>query len=120
MVHWRDVLPKGMMLEFRYEDLVGDFDRHARAIIAHCGLDWDDRCERFHETERVVKTASALQVRQPLYDTAVAKWHEYEDLVEQLTAALGGERATSLVSISASEKAKGLAAAYPSPSSKLS
>ncbi|HEY1737038.1 MAG TPA: sulfotransferase [Methylovirgula sp.] len=120
MIHWRDVLPKGMMLEIRYEDLVGDFDRHARAIIAHCGLDWDDRCERFHETERVVKTASALQVRQPLYDTAVAKWHEYEDLVEQLTAALGGERATSLVSISASEKAKGLAAAYPSPSSELS
>jgi tetratricopeptide (TPR) repeat protein len=95
MSHWREILPTGMMLEIRYEDIVGDLDRHARAIIAHCGLDWDDRCSRFHETKRLVKTASALQVRQPLYDTALAKWRAYGELVEILAEALGDERASN-------------------------
>jgi len=75
MAHWRRVLPAGAMLEIRYEDLVADLPTQARRLIAHCGLAWDDRCAAFHETQRVVKTASAMQVRQPLYSRSIGRWH---------------------------------------------
>ena len=89
MAHWRAVLPAEAMLEVRYEALVGDFEREARRIVDFCGLAWDERCRRFHETERLVKTWSALQVRQPLYDTAIEKWRAYGALAQPLIEALG-------------------------------
>src|SRR5262249_5641269 len=67
MAHWRRVLPDGTMLEIEYEELVADFEKQARRIVAYCGLAWDDHCLAFHETKRPVLTASAIQVRQPLY-----------------------------------------------------
>ena len=60
MDHWRRVLPPGVMLEVRYDALVTDFAAQARRIVAHCDLDWDDRCLAFHETDRPVRTASLL------------------------------------------------------------
>lgn len=89
MAHWRAVLPEEMLLEVDYEALIGDFERQARRIVAHCGLPWDEKCRRFHETERVVKTASALQVRQPIYRSAVEKWRVYAEAARPLTDALG-------------------------------
>lgn len=90
MTHWRDVLPREMMIEIHYADLVGDFDRHARRIVEHSGLAWDERCRDFHRTERVVKTASALQVKQPLDRSTLDKWRAYRDLdqAQPLIAAL--------------------------------
>jgi hypothetical protein len=42
MEHWRSVLPRGVMIEVQYEDLVADLDGQARAIVGHCGLEWED------------------------------------------------------------------------------
>jgi tetratricopeptide (TPR) repeat protein len=92
MDHWRKVLPVPM-LEVDYEDLVADQEGMTRRIIAHCGLDWDDRCLAFYKTERPVGTASARQVRQPMYKTAVKRWRNYEQFLGPLRAALeGGDR----------------------------
>jgi hypothetical protein len=48
MAHWRAVLPKDVMLEVAYEDVVNDLEGQARAILAHCGLEWDAACLAFH------------------------------------------------------------------------
>lgn len=40
MARWRDVLPAGVMLEVKYEKVFDDFERQARGIVAHCGLEW--------------------------------------------------------------------------------
>ena len=88
MAHWRAVLPEGRMLEVRYEDVVADLESQARRIIAHCGLPWDDRCLSFHETDRPVRTASATQVRQPIYTSAVGRWRVYEAQLGPLLEAL--------------------------------
>lgn len=90
MDHWRTVLPEGTMLEVQYEELVADFEPQARRIVAYCGLDWDARCLAFHNTERVVHTLSAAQVRQPLYRTAVGRAAPYRPWLTPLIAALGG------------------------------
>jgi len=88
MQHWRRVLPAGRMLEVRYEDVVGDLEGQARRILAHCGLPWDERCLAFHKTDRPVRTASAMQVRQPIYATAVERWRVYEEFLGPLLSAL--------------------------------
>jgi hypothetical protein len=88
MEHWRRVLPPGCILDVRYEDVVADLETQARRIITHCGLTWDDRCLSFHETERPVRTASATQVRQPIYKSAVGRWRVYKEFLGPLLAEL--------------------------------
>jgi len=87
MDHWRRILPINM-LELQYEDVVADLEGAARRLIAYCGLQWDDRCLRFYETERLVKTASVEQVRRPIYDSSVGRWRKYERHLAPLREAL--------------------------------
>jgi tetratricopeptide (TPR) repeat protein len=89
MAHWRRVLPPGSIFDVRYEEVVADLEKAARRIIAHCGLPWDDRCLAFHETDRPVRTASATQVRRPIYTSAVGRWRVYEEQLGPLLEALG-------------------------------
>jgi tetratricopeptide (TPR) repeat protein len=91
MDHWRRLLPTGMILEVRYEELVADFEAGARQIVAFCGLPWSEACLDFHRTPRLVRTASAAQVRQPVYRTSVDRWRDYRALVTPLIEALGPE-----------------------------
>ncbi len=88
MDHWRTVLPAGSMLDVAYEDVVDDLEQQARRLIDYCGLPWDDRCLKFHETNRPIATASNVQVRRPLYRSSVARWRRYEAQLEPLLAEL--------------------------------
>jgi tetratricopeptide (TPR) repeat protein len=88
MAHWRRVLPADRILDIRYEDVVADLEEQTRRILAYCGLPWDDRCLSFHKTDRPVRTASATQVRQPIYTNAVGRWRVYEDHLGPLLTAL--------------------------------
>jgi tetratricopeptide (TPR) repeat protein len=99
MAHWRHALPPGVMLEVGYEDLVADFEPNVRAILAHCGLEWDDRCLDFHQTDRPVRTASSLQVRRPLYKTSVGRWRKYGPLLAPLLESFGMDRDRTLTDI---------------------
>ena len=84
MEHWRQVLPPGVMLDVQYEEVVDDFEAQARRIVAHCGLEWDPACLAFHKNKRPVKTASALQVRKPIYRSSVGRWLPYKTQLEPL------------------------------------
>jgi tetratricopeptide (TPR) repeat protein len=84
MAHWREVLPEGTMLEVQYEDVISDLKTQARRIIAHCGLEWDDACLSFYKTERSVRTASAIQVRQPIYQSSIGRWRLHEQELQPL------------------------------------
>jgi tetratricopeptide (TPR) repeat protein len=88
MAHWHRVLPKGRILDVRYEDVVADLEGQARRILDHCGLAWDSRCLEFHRTERPVRTASATQVRKPIYQAAIGRWRVYETYLGPLLAEL--------------------------------
>jgi tetratricopeptide (TPR) repeat protein len=86
MEHWQQVLPMPIF-EIRYEELVHEPEKWTRALLEYCGLEWDDRCLDFHQTERQVKTASALQVRQPMYTGSVGRWKPYETHLQPLLRA---------------------------------
>jgi tetratricopeptide (TPR) repeat protein len=89
MQHWREVLPPGAFHEIQYEALVADQEGQARALLDYCELPWDAACMDFHKTERSVRTASVTQVRQPIYQTSVEKWRNYEKHLGPLLEALG-------------------------------
>lgn len=74
MDHWESVLPPGRILSVSYEALVADPEPQVRRILDHCGLSWDAACLEFHTSRRAVRTASAAQVRRPIYDTSIGRW----------------------------------------------
>lgn len=78
-----------------YEELTRDMPAQIRPILENLGLDWDESLEKFHETRRTVGTASRLQVRQPLYASAIDRWRRYENHLSPLIAALGDEADSS-------------------------
>jgi Flp pilus assembly protein TadD len=86
MAHWRRVLPPDRILDVRYEDVVGDLEQQARRLLDYCELPWDERCLGFYETKRQVRTASAVQVRQPIYGSSIGRWRRYRDYIAPLLA----------------------------------
>ena len=89
MEHWHKVLPPGVMTDVRYEDLVDDLEGEGRRVLRHCGLEWEDACRDFHDTERTVRTASLMQVREPVYRRAIGSWQRYAKHLGPLADALG-------------------------------
>jgi hypothetical protein len=90
IAHWRRVLP-GRLLEVRYEALVADLHGETQQLLRHCGLEWEDGCLGFDRNPEPVATASALQVRQPLYASSVGRWRLYERELEPLRSQLAAE-----------------------------
>jgi predicted Zn-dependent protease len=88
MDHWDRVLP-GKVFHLAYEDLVRNTEPTVRALIAHCGLEFEAACLRFHETKRSVRTASSEQVRVPIYDSGIGYWRHFEAELEPLRRSLG-------------------------------
>jgi hypothetical protein len=88
MQHWVATIPNPI-LHVSYEELVRDQERVSREMLGFCGLEWDERCLRFHETERPILTASSWQVRQPMYASSAGRWRNYEKHLRPLIAALG-------------------------------
>jgi len=82
--HWRSVLPPPTLLEVPYEALIAEQEYWTRRMLDFVGLGWDARCLNFHETERVVITASRWQVRQKINSGSAGRWRNYEKYVEPL------------------------------------
>lgn len=87
MAHWQDILP-GRIHTVNYEDLITDQEGESRALIAATGLAWDPACLDFHKNKSASATASAAQIRQPIYASSVAKWKAYETELMPLYTAL--------------------------------
>lgn len=89
MDHWREVLP-GRVSDVGYEALVSSPESEIRALVTEvCGLPWAPECLDFHHTRRPVATASAAQVRRPIYASSVGRWRRYEAHLGPLLDALG-------------------------------
>ena len=91
MQHWHTVLPPGRILDVEYESLVADPEGGLRRISAFCGLEYQASCLDFQNVKRSVTTASAVQVRKPLYKTSVQRWKKYGSQLNPLLRALGRE-----------------------------
>lgn len=90
MRHWQSLFPD-LILDISYEELVENQEQVSRKIISHCGLPWEPACLEFDKNTAPVTTASAAQVRQPIYRDALARWRRFETplgpLIERLQEA---------------------------------
>jgi len=88
MDHWDTVFPE-QVLRVQYEEVVADLDTQVRRILDYCGLEFEDSCINFYETDRSVRTPSSEQVRQPIYQSGVEQWKNFEPNLDPLKQALG-------------------------------
>jgi sulfotransferase family protein/tetratricopeptide repeat protein len=89
MDHWRAVLP-GRVIDVVHEALVADPERRIRWLVTEAaGLTWNDACLSFHTAGEASRTASSVQVRQPIFRTSLQRWRRYEARLGPLIEALG-------------------------------
>ena len=87
MEHWSKVIP-GAYLDVGYENLIAGQERETRRMIDYLGLEWEESCLNFHRHTGPAATASATQVRQPLYSTSVGLWRRYASQLAPLAGKL--------------------------------
>jgi tetratricopeptide (TPR) repeat protein len=85
MAHWHHVLP-GRVLDVSYEGLVADMPGTVARVLEHVGVPWSDTCLHYTDNRRSVQTASAWQVRQPLYQRSIGRWKPYAEYLGPLRA----------------------------------
>jgi tetratricopeptide (TPR) repeat protein len=90
MAHWNKVMP-GKIHTLNYEELVADTEGESRRLLEFCGLDWQEECLKFYESKAASTTASAAQIRKPVYKSSVAKWAHYQEQLEPLVNLLRNE-----------------------------
>jgi len=90
MNHWYAVLP-GYVHDVSYEQLVEQPEVEIRKLLDICGLEFEPACLEFHESKRAVQTASAVQVRKPIYSKSIKLSDKYGSGLNELKIALGYE-----------------------------
>jgi tetratricopeptide (TPR) repeat protein len=87
MNHWRAVLGEHVH-EIVYEDLVREPRRLGATVAQYCGLTWADTAVDIQNNKSVSLTASAAQVRRPIYGSSSGRWRHYQRHLEVLIATL--------------------------------
>jgi len=88
MDHIRTAAP-GLMHHIRYEEMIGEPEPALRQALDYLGLPWDGAVLHFYESDRVVRTPSAEQVRRPLNRSGIGAWKPYAEWLSPLRVALG-------------------------------
>lgn len=76
--HWQDVLGDALYC-VAYEDIVENTEAEVRELLEYCNLEWESQCIEFYNNPAPATTASAVQVRQPIYHSSVGRWKHYRD-----------------------------------------
>jgi len=83
MKHWADTLGD-VMLTVDYEALISGQRRVTEQMLRHCGLEWEEGCLTPHEHVGAVMTASAAQVRRPVYASSVHQSRRFSNELEPI------------------------------------
>jgi len=87
MDYWHNLFP-GKIYDISYEDLTSNQEKETRNLLKYCDLDWDENCLNFYTNTRAVKTASAVQVRNKMYQGSSDVWRQYSEHLKPLLDAL--------------------------------
>ncbi|WP_067732890.1 tetratricopeptide repeat-containing sulfotransferase family protein [Novosphingobium naphthalenivorans] len=88
MAHWKALWPDDIV-DVHYDDLVRDTEGEVRRLLDRLGLGWEEPCLEFHKAANAVKTASAWQVREPIYARSSGRWRNYAGHIGKLRGVLG-------------------------------
>lgn len=73
-------LLSGSWMEYRYENLVADFEGTVRQVLEFIGVGWDDAISGYRQAAatRAITTPSYRDVTQPVNARAVERWRNYQ------------------------------------------
>lgn len=83
-----DMAAPAFVHRIAYEDLIADLEGEVTKLLHFIGIPFESSCLSFDRTERAVRTASAIQVRQPLYKSGLEHWRHFEPWLSPLKEAL--------------------------------
>ncbi len=87
MTHWVESFGENITT-VDYDDLVSSPEPVLRRLLESLGLDWDDQCLQFQQTDSLVKTASVWQVREELHSRSSGRRRNYESYTHNIQAQL--------------------------------
>jgi len=90
MAHWKAVFPD-RFFELDYEAVVASPESTVRELSSFLGVDFEPACLEFYNSKSAVSTASAMQVREPLYSSAVNRWKHFGDHLAPVFETLSGK-----------------------------
>ena len=83
MDHWDNVLP-GKVHRVIYEDMISNTEEEIRKLLEYCEVDFEEDCLNFYNNKRAVRTPSSEQVRQPIYNSSIQHWKNFEPYLDDL------------------------------------
>ena len=83
MSFWHKLFPE-KIYDLSYENITTNQEYETKRLLDYCGLEWDSNCLNFHNNSRTVKTASAIQVREEIYQGSSEAWKKYDKFLSDL------------------------------------
>ena len=77
MEFWETMLPN-RIYNLDYELLTTNQEDETKKLIQHLGLDWENECLKPQDNKRTIATASAVQVRQEVYQGSSQQWKKFK------------------------------------------
>ncbi len=90
MSHWQSTLGESIRT-VDYDDLVREPETVVRQLLEFLGLEWDERCLDFTQTDGLVKSASVWQVRDELHTRSAGRWRNYASRLGNFVAQFESE-----------------------------
>ena len=88
MKYWSNLLPN-FITTIKYEKIVENPEKEIRNLIKVCNLSWEDKCLKFYDNKRPIKTASNIQARKKIYKSAIDSWKNYESYLKDFFSKIG-------------------------------
>ena len=73
---------KNQIYTFNYDDFANSPESTIRPLIQWLGLPWSRTYLHPEKNQRIVNTASAIQVRKPINNLSVEGWKRYRDILD--------------------------------------
>ena len=82
MNFWNDLLPD-FIFNIKYEDLINNTKSETEKLLIFCNLNWEEKCLKFYDNKRPVKTSSDTQIRSKIYSSSINLWKKYEKFLRK-------------------------------------
>ena len=76
------------ILFYKYENLILNSEKEIRKLIEFCGIEWSSSCLKYYENPKPIRTVSAFQARQPIYNSSLKKSENYKKFLKNLESYL--------------------------------
>jgi hypothetical protein len=83
MKFWKENLNE-FIYDISYEKLINNNKIEVEKLLNYCELNWEDNCLKFDKNKTPVTTMSIAQVRNPIYNSSINSWKNYEQYLKPL------------------------------------